>query len=324
MPIRKIRACSNSDTSTIVWQTDKIIPECRGFALERQVKGQSSTTMVPTWVGFKGQQHKQGASNPSDVWPIQRYIWSDFLVQPGQTVCYRAIPMVRNNNGRLEKAAKNLWSAWTDWVTIWQSEFAALAADRELQDAMQRAAALWAAEALYLRFDARDAAPWHTMSHRDDHLWEEEVVEIFLDPDRSGRDYAELEISPGNVVCDVRMVSPSPNKQMDLSWNLEGLETRVVPWRDRGRAVGWTALARLPWEGFRSLPSSARVALPPRAGDRWRFNLFRIERPGGKEHPDKEAVEAAWSPTGEPSFHVPAAFRDLVFAGGGTKPTPRR
>jgi len=118
MPIRKIRACSNSDTSTIVWQTDKIIPECRGFALERQVKGQSSTTMVPTWVGFKGQQHKQGASNPSDVWPIQRYIWSDFLVQPGQTVCYRAIPMVRNNNGKLEKAAKNLWSAWTDWVTI--------------------------------------------------------------------------------------------------------------------------------------------------------------------------------------------------------------
>jgi hypothetical protein len=185
-------------------------------------------------------------------------------------------------------------------------------------------AAFWAADALYLRFDARDDAPWHTMTHRDDHLWEEEVVEIFLDPDRSGRDYAELEISPGNVVCDVRMISPSPKKQMDLSWNLEGLETRVVPFRERGKPAGWTALARLPWEGFRSLPSSARTALPPRAGDRWRFNLFRIERPGGKEHPDKDAVEAAWSPTGEPSFHVPAAFRDLVFAGGRTKPTPRR
>jgi cellulose/xylan binding protein with CBM9 domain len=185
-------------------------------------------------------------------------------------------------------------------------------------------AALWAPDALYLRFDARDDAPWHTMTHRDDHLWEEEVVEIFLDPDRSGRDYAELEISPGNVVCDVRMVSPSPNKQMDLSWNLEGLETRVVPLRDRGKPAGWTALARLPWEGFRSLPSSARIALPPRPGDRWRFNLFRIERPGGKDHPDKDAVEAAWSPTGDPSFHVPAAFRDLVFAPGRAKPTPRR
>jgi len=175
--------------------------------------------------------------------------------------------------------------------------------------------ALWRADALYLRFAARDDAPWHTMTRRDDHLWEEEVVEIFLDVDRSGRDYAELEISPGNVVCDVRMVQPSPDKKMDLSWNLDGLETRVLPWRDgAGRSMGWIALARLPWRGFRSLPSSARIRLPPRAGDRWRFNLFRVERPGGKDQPEKGAVEAAWSPTSEPSFHVPAAFRDLVFA----------
>lgn len=170
-------------------------------------------------------------------------------------------------------------------------------------------AAVWASDALYLRFDARDRSPWSTMTRRDDHLWEEEVVEIFLDPDRSGRNYAELEISPANIVCDVRMVSPSPHKEMDLAWNLEGLETRVVPARE-----GWTALARLPWTGFRSLPSTARVPLPPRPGDRWRFNLFRIERPGGKEQPEKGAVEAAWSPTGQPSFHVPAAFRDLTFA----------
>jgi hypothetical protein len=117
MPIRKIRACANCDTSTIVWQTDKKIPGCRGFALERQIKGQSSTMMVPTWVGFKGQAHKLGQSEPSTVWPIQRYFWSDFLVQHGQTVRYRAIPMV-GPAAQLTKAATNLWSNWTDWVTI--------------------------------------------------------------------------------------------------------------------------------------------------------------------------------------------------------------
>jgi hypothetical protein len=176
-------------------------------------------------------------------------------------------------------------------------------------------AALWSADALYLRFDARDDAPWHTMTRRDEHLWEEEVVEIFIDPDRSGRDYAEIEISPANVVCDVRMISPSPDKKMDLSWNLVGLETRVLPWRDaNGKSQGWRAVARLPWKGFRTLPSAGRVALPPHVGDRWRFNLFRVERPGGKEHPEQGAIEVAWSPTGQPSFHVPAAFRDLVFA----------
>jgi len=177
-------------------------------------------------------------------------------------------------------------------------------------------AALSSKDALYLRFDARDPSPWHTMTKRDEHLWEEEVVEAFLDIDRSGRDYAELEISPGNVVCDVRMVSPYPDKKYDLTWNMEGLETRVVPLKDdAGKTVGWTALARLPWTGFRTLPSAAKIALPPRPGDRWRFNVFRVERPGGKEHPEAGAVEVAWSDPHSPSFHVPAAFRDLVFAG---------
>lgn len=176
-------------------------------------------------------------------------------------------------------------------------------------------AALWASDALYLRFDARDPSPWHTMTKRDEHLWEEEVVEAFLDLDRSGRNYAELEISPGNVVCDVRMVTPYPNKKYDLTWNLEGLETRVVPLKDEtGGTIGWTALARLPWTGFRTLASAERIALPPRAGDRWRFNVFRVERPGGHGTPEAGAVEVAWSDPRSPSFHVPASFRDLVFA----------
>jgi len=174
--------------------------------------------------------------------------------------------------------------------------------------------ALWGEAGLLLRFDAADPSSWHTMTKRDEHLWEEEVVEIFLDIDRSGRDYAEIEISPGNVVCDVRMVSPWPNKQMDLSWNLQGLETRVRMSKDSGgKVTGWTVTALLPWSGFRSLPSSKNVALPPKPGDSWRFNVFRIERPGGPSAPAKEAVEAAWSkPPGE-SFHVPEAFRSFVF-----------
>ena len=154
------------------------------------------------------------------------------------------------------------------------------------------------------------------MTRRDEHLWEEEVVEIFLDPGRAGRDYYELEISPANVVCDVRMIAPSPNKKQDFAWDLAGLLTRVRTTRDAaGRTSGWTATAFLPWSGLRALPSAAHVAVPPAAGDRWRFNLFRVKRPGGPKAPEANAVEVAWSPTGEPSFHVPAAFRDLVFAG---------
>jgi hypothetical protein len=175
--------------------------------------------------------------------------------------------------------------------------------------------AVWADSGLFLRFDAVDPEPWHTKTRRDDSLWDEEVVEIFLDLDRSGRNYAELEISPANVVTDVRMVRPSPDKQMDLGWDLAGLETRVHPLKDAsGRTTGWTAVAFIPWDAFRSLPSAAGARLPPRPEDRWRFNVFRIERPGGPQEPGRQAVMAAWSDAGGESFHNPAAFRDFVFS----------
>jgi hypothetical protein len=172
--------------------------------------------------------------------------------------------------------------------------------------------ALWNDRGLLMRFDSDDLSPWHTMTERDAHLWEEEVVEIFIDLDRSGRDYAELEISPGNVVCDVRMIEASPWKG-DFGWNIEGLETRVVPQKKAGKATGWTALAFVPWEAFRSLPSSKTIALPPKGGDRWRFNLFRVKRPGGQAAPKEGAIQAAWSKPPGGNFHTPEVFRDLVF-----------
>ncbi|HSK08445.1 MAG TPA: carbohydrate-binding family 9-like protein, partial [Vicinamibacterales bacterium] len=149
------------------------------------------------------------------------------------------------------------------------------------------------------------------------------VVEIFIDPDRSGRDYAELEISPANVVCDLRLILPWPDMKQDFAWDIEGLETRVVPRPGaRAGAGDWTATALLPWAAFRSLPSASSIAVPPRPGDRWRFNLFRIKRPGGPADPGRDAVFAAWSSPGKGSFHVPEAFRDLVFE--APAPSPAR
>jgi cellulose/xylan binding protein with CBM9 domain len=175
--------------------------------------------------------------------------------------------------------------------------------------------AAWSDAGLYLRFDATDPSPWHTMTKRDEHIWDEEVVEIFIDPDRSGHDYYELEVNPVNVVCDLRMIAPWPDKKGDIDWNLDGLETRVQPLRGDGGTRGWTVTAFLPWKGLRALPSAAHVAVPPRAGDAWRFNVFRIKRPGGPKAPEKDAVFAAWSPPSVQSFHDAGAFRDLVFGG---------
>jgi hypothetical protein len=168
-------------------------------------------------------------------------------------------------------------------------------------------------EALYVRFDVSDVAPWHTLTVRDDHLWNEEVVEIFIDPLLTGRDYVEIEINPANTVCDLIVRHPWPALDSDPSWHFPGLDTRVRPWRAAGSGPdGWTAVARLPWTGFAGV--SPALVLPPAPGDAWRFNVFRIKRPHGPSRPDQDVVYAAWSPTGGPSFHVPGAFRPCVFA----------
>ena len=89
--------------------------------------------------------------------------------------------------------------------------------------------ACWDVTALHVRFDAVDTAPWFTMRTRDAHLWEEEVVEIFLDAEGAGVNYAELEINPANVVCDLRVERPAPAVSSDTRWDWAGMESAVVP-----------------------------------------------------------------------------------------------
>ncbi|MCX6543672.1 MAG: carbohydrate-binding family 9-like protein [Acidobacteria bacterium] len=174
--------------------------------------------------------------------------------------------------------------------------------------------AVWNDAGMAVRFDAIDDRPWHTMLRRDDALWEEEVVEIFLDPTRSGAHYAEVEISPINIVTDLHVVTPWPHLENVRGWDWAGFESTVIPGAAFGLPGGsWTALAWLPWSGLASMTPAVSPLVPPTRRDTWRFNVFRIKRPHGPAEPERDAIYAAWSPPDGPSFHAPAFFRDLVF-----------
>ena len=170
--------------------------------------------------------------------------------------------------------------------------------------------AVWTADGLCIRWDARDRRPWASRVQRDDCLWETEVVEVFLDPTCTGEDYAELEITPANVVCDLHIERLSPERRVHLAWDFAALRTVVH------RAAGsddWSAIAWLPFSDFATLAPRVAQRLPVRAGDAWHFNAFRIKRPGGPTRPDDGAIYAAWSVPDAATFHAPLAFRPLVF-----------
>lgn len=170
--------------------------------------------------------------------------------------------------------------------------------------------ALWTSEGLCVRWDARDRAPWATRTQRDDCLWETEVVEVFLDPTCSGEHYAELEISPTNVVCDLHIERLAPERLVHLDWDFAHMRTTVHPSPD---GDDWCAIAWLPFADFVSLSPRVAACLPVTGGAVWHFNAFRIKRPGGPGQPEAGAIYAAWSVPEGPTFHAPLAFRPLVF-----------
>ena len=90
------------------------------------------------------------------------------------------------------------------------------------------------------------------------------------------------------------------------------------PAEGRGGPHDWldASSAFVPWSAL-AAKAPPGTALPPRVGDRWRFNVYRIERPGGPADPEKGVLNLAWAPTGQHSFHVPEAFREIEFRRAG-------
>ena len=197
-------------------------------------------------------------------------------------------------------------------------------------------ALVWDDVNLYVSFACNDLDPWGRLKNRDDRLWDEEVVEVFLDPDGDGLNYAELEVSPHNVVVDLLIAKPRGDTDAALKWNIDGLQTAVTR-----HAAGWVTEIAIPWKSLAAAGASAA----PKPGEQWRAGFYRIKRPGGVAKADeiaalvaerKQADEtrgaaidarlrelrsndeySAWSITRpERGFHDPERFGYIEFLGG--------
>ncbi|MFQ6133364.1 MAG: carbohydrate-binding family 9-like protein, partial [Armatimonadota bacterium] len=139
--------------------------------------------------------------------------------------------------------------------------------------------ALYDDDHLYFSLRARDTDIWATKTERDQPLWEEEVLEVYLDPDGDGRDYAEFEINALGTIIDLLIPQAGDQRNWEkcAQWNCQGLETGVRVFgtvddpTDRDR--GWTAEMAIPRAALPGMP-----AAPLGPGDELRVQFFRIER----------------------------------------------
>ena len=192
-------------------------------------------------------------------------------------------------------------SSWDRAVPLrfdadWQGKNADAARETEVR-------LLWTAESLFLRFLAKYRSitvfPDAERSGRRDHLWDRDVAEVFLQPDRSNLSrYKEFEVSPNGFWIDLDI---APGEKHDLR---SGLRRRVL--RNEAQKI---------WIAELEIPVKCLVAQFDPAAT-WRVNFYRVE---GAEEP---RFYAAWRPTGTavPNFHVPEAFGELLFTRNERRP----
>jgi hypothetical protein len=201
-------------------------------------------------------------------------------------------------NGRLDDPA------WSQAVEVSLLQAASGQAPRQATTVRL----LWDDHYLYIGFHCEDTRIYASMREHGMHLWEEEVVEVFIDDDCDDYSYAEIEVNPLNTTLELFLFKRGEVWKQLWEWQSSGMRTAVQvagdPNDPESLDRSWTVEIALPWEDFCTAPH-----LPPHVGDRWRMNLYRIDRaPQGDEY-------SAWSPPGRNAFHTPERFGWLEFTG---------
>jgi hypothetical protein len=167
---------------------------------------------------------------------------------------------------------------------------------------------LWDDEFLYGFFHLEDDHIWATLTERDAYLWNENVIEFFIDADGCPKSYFEFEVNPQNAVLDLFVLNRNMARQgirQWWSWDCEGFKSAVTI---NGTLNNNSDLDHY-WEVEVAIPLAQIDTAPhhpPLPGDQWKVNFCRAE--GQQEGGTRES--SAWSP---PAFHNPNSYGTFVF-----------
>ena len=165
----------------------------------------------------------------------------------------------------------------------------------------------WDDEALYVAYTCRDKDLTAKHEDRDDPTYEDDCVEVFINPapDKS-LFYYGLEMNCRGVLFDYFYAWPTCNL---YDFDMKGAQvgaTWIGTLKDRDdRDRKWTLEVKIPYKNFRGLYTG-----PPVDGQQWRMQMNRWD---GKDR----RILSEWNPSGRtvPDPHRPAGFGVLQFSG---------
>lgn len=152
------------------------------------------------------------------------------------------------------------------------------------------------AACFYLRFVGQDDEVHSSFTIHDEPIYQQDVVELFMADGDSPISYRELQVSPYDIHFDgIISYDEDGRRHLNMSWDVEGFQSHS---RHDRKTEQMHSIWRLPYSAF---------TRPPKAGESWRFNAFRID------HSASGMSLQAWQQTGQPNFHVPDRFGFLDF-----------
>jgi hypothetical protein len=163
------------------------------------------------------------------------------------------------------------------------------------------------ADQLYLGYTVADDYLKSTFEKNDDHLWEQDCIEVMVDPNGDGKSYFEAQVAPSGRVFDTRYDARRlPRPFGDVAWSSS--MTAAVSARgklnDDDKDEGYDVELAIPWGAFDTGPDAAK---PPAASDTWRMNFFVMDtREQGQR-------AAGWSAPLIGDFHTLGRFGRVVF-----------
>jgi hypothetical protein len=167
--------------------------------------------------------------------------------------------------------------------------------------------AVWCPEGLYLRFACDDRHIAAEVTVTNGPVSGDSCVEFFVAPNpRQKFNYYNFEVNcVGTILMGTHCDWGEGYRDRSIDLGLKVATTVAGPTKEESpEDNGWALILGIPWAHFER---DARH-LPPKSGDVWRGNFYRI---GGQTDPQC----VCWSPIklAKPAFHAPEFFGQLVF-----------
>jgi hypothetical protein len=242
-------------------------------------------------------------------------------IAPRQYVCYRsASPLTMD--GKLEE---------TSWLAApWTDLFIDIEGDTRPRPRFKtRAKMLWDDTSFYVALEVEEPDIWATLTERDSIIYNDNDVEVFIDPDGDTHAYYEIETNPLGTIFDLMLIQPYRDGGPPIiAWDVAGLKMginlRGTINRPGDRDEGWTTEMGIPWRILREAAPGKRT---PKSGEQWRVNFSRVEwsfevKNGRYSRPvdpvtgkPRASDNWVWSPQGAIDMHMPERWGFVQFSG---------